>query len=95
MLATPARPFDSPAYSFEVKWDGVRALAAVEAHRQVDLEAEDSAPQEVSEAGRVVTSRTSTRTHTRNRIREFQKKKKRRLQPAATVITMPTSTIRD
>ena len=31
MLATPARPFDSPEYSFEVKWDGVRALAAVEA----------------------------------------------------------------
>jgi ATP-dependent DNA ligase len=31
MLATPARSFDSPDYSFEVKWDGVRALAAVEA----------------------------------------------------------------
>jgi bifunctional non-homologous end joining protein LigD len=30
MLATPARPFDAPEYSFEVKWDGVRALAAVE-----------------------------------------------------------------
>ena len=30
MLAVPAAPFDSPEYSFEVKWDGVRALAAVE-----------------------------------------------------------------
>ena len=30
MLAVPAEPFDSPAYSFEVKWNGVRALAAVE-----------------------------------------------------------------
>jgi ATP-dependent DNA ligase len=31
MLAVPARPFDAPEYSFEVKWDGIRALAAVEA----------------------------------------------------------------
>ena len=31
MLATPAAPFDAPEYLFEVKWDGVRALAAVEA----------------------------------------------------------------
>jgi ATP-dependent DNA ligase len=30
MLAVPAAPFDSPEYSFEVKWNGVRALAAVE-----------------------------------------------------------------
>jgi bifunctional non-homologous end joining protein LigD len=30
MLATSALPFDSFDYSFEVKWDGVRALAAVE-----------------------------------------------------------------
>jgi ATP-dependent DNA ligase len=30
MLAMPAAPFDSPEYSFEVKWDGVRALAAVD-----------------------------------------------------------------
>jgi bifunctional non-homologous end joining protein LigD/DNA ligase-1 len=30
MLATPAAPFDSPDYVFEIKWDGVRALAAVE-----------------------------------------------------------------
>jgi bifunctional non-homologous end joining protein LigD len=33
MLATPAAPFDSEAYLFEVKWDGVRALAAMEAGR--------------------------------------------------------------
>ena len=33
MLATPAAPFDSEAYVFEVKWDGVRALAAIEAGR--------------------------------------------------------------
>jgi bifunctional non-homologous end joining protein LigD len=33
MLATPAVPFDSEAYLFEVKWDGVRALAATEAGR--------------------------------------------------------------
>jgi ATP-dependent DNA ligase len=32
MLAVPAAPFDSAAYVFEVKWDGVRALAAVERH---------------------------------------------------------------
>jgi ATP-dependent DNA ligase len=32
MLAVPARPFDSPAHVFELKWDGVRALAAVETH---------------------------------------------------------------
>jgi ATP-dependent DNA ligase len=31
MLAVPAAPFDSPDHIFEVKWDGVRALAAVEA----------------------------------------------------------------
>src|SRR5262249_51996477 len=30
MLAVPAAPFDSPEYSFEVKWDGIRALVAVE-----------------------------------------------------------------
>ena len=31
MLAVPASPFDSTEYSFEIKWDGIRALAAVEA----------------------------------------------------------------
>jgi len=30
MLAVPAEPFDSAEYSFEVKWNGIRALAAVE-----------------------------------------------------------------
>src|SRR5471030_2283240 len=30
MLAASAQPFDSSDYFFEVKWDGVRALAAVE-----------------------------------------------------------------
>ena len=30
MLAVSSAPFDSSAYSFEVKWNGVRALAAVE-----------------------------------------------------------------
>jgi ATP-dependent DNA ligase len=30
MLAIPATPFDSEEYLFEVKWDGVRALAAIE-----------------------------------------------------------------
>jgi bifunctional non-homologous end joining protein LigD len=30
MLAVPAAPFDAPEYSFEIKWDGIRALAAVE-----------------------------------------------------------------
>lgn len=29
MLAVASEPFDSPLYSFEIKWDGVRALAAV------------------------------------------------------------------
>jgi bifunctional non-homologous end joining protein LigD len=33
MLATAAAPFDAPEYSFEIKWDGVRALAAVEQGR--------------------------------------------------------------
>ena len=32
MLATKAAPFDAEDYFFEVKWDGVRALAAVEHH---------------------------------------------------------------
>jgi hypothetical protein len=32
MLATKAAPFDADDYLFEVKWDGVRALAAVEHH---------------------------------------------------------------
>jgi ATP-dependent DNA ligase len=32
MLATPSVPFDSEAYSFEIKWNGIRALAAVEDH---------------------------------------------------------------
>jgi ATP-dependent DNA ligase len=30
MLAQPAQPFDSDQYLFEVKWDGIRGLAAVE-----------------------------------------------------------------
>ena len=30
MLAVPAAPFDAREYSFELKWDGIRALAAVE-----------------------------------------------------------------
>jgi bifunctional non-homologous end joining protein LigD len=30
MLAVPAEPFDSSEYGFELKWDGIRALAAVE-----------------------------------------------------------------
>ena len=30
MLAVPAEPFDSAEYSFELKWDGIRALAAVD-----------------------------------------------------------------
>jgi ATP dependent DNA ligase domain len=30
MLAVRAEPFDSPEYLFEVKWNGVRALAARE-----------------------------------------------------------------
>ena len=33
MLATSSRPFDSDDYIFEVKWDGVRALAATEEGR--------------------------------------------------------------
>jgi len=32
MLATVATPFDDADYAFEVKWDGIRALAAVEDH---------------------------------------------------------------
>ncbi len=31
MLATASTPFDASDYSFEVKWDGVRVLAAIEA----------------------------------------------------------------
>ena len=30
ILAVPATPFDSAEFSSEVKWDGIRALAAVE-----------------------------------------------------------------
>ena len=30
MLARPSRPFDSNQYLFEVKWDGIRALAFVD-----------------------------------------------------------------
>jgi ATP-dependent DNA ligase len=30
MLAVPSEPFDAPEYSFEFKWDGIRALATVE-----------------------------------------------------------------
>ena len=33
MLATSAAPFDDPAYLFETKWDGVRALASVDMGR--------------------------------------------------------------
>jgi bifunctional non-homologous end joining protein LigD len=33
MLATAASPFDSGDYLFEVKWDGVRALAGIEKKR--------------------------------------------------------------
>jgi hypothetical protein len=28
MLAAPGEPFDSAEYLFEVKWNGIRALAA-------------------------------------------------------------------
>jgi ATP-dependent DNA ligase len=31
MLAVPATPFDSAEYSFEIKWDGIRALVVVDA----------------------------------------------------------------
>lgn len=31
MLAQPGEPFDDPTYHFEVKWDGTRALAFIEA----------------------------------------------------------------
>jgi DNA ligase D-like protein (predicted ligase) len=31
MLAVPSEPFDSPEYLFEVKWNGIRSLAAREA----------------------------------------------------------------
>jgi ATP-dependent DNA ligase len=30
MLAVPGEPFDSPEHLFEIKWDGVRAVACVE-----------------------------------------------------------------
>jgi ATP-dependent DNA ligase len=30
MLARSSQPFDDSAYIFETKWDGVRAIAAVE-----------------------------------------------------------------
>ncbi len=30
MLARPGRPFDSDQHLFEIKWDGIRALASVE-----------------------------------------------------------------
>jgi bifunctional non-homologous end joining protein LigD len=33
MLATPAAPFDAEDYLYEIKWDGVRALAAVDVGR--------------------------------------------------------------
>ena len=33
MLAVAGEPFDSTEYSFEIKWDGVRSLAAVESPR--------------------------------------------------------------
>ena len=33
MLAVPAIPFDSLEYGFEIKWDGIRVLAAVETVR--------------------------------------------------------------
>ncbi len=33
MLAVAAKPFDSDDHLYEVKWDGVRCLAAVEAGR--------------------------------------------------------------
>jgi ATP-dependent DNA ligase len=34
MLSTSAKPFDDPGCVFDVKWDGVRALASVEGKRQ-------------------------------------------------------------
>jgi ATP-dependent DNA ligase len=33
MLSTSAKPFDDPGCVFDVKWDGVRALASVEGKR--------------------------------------------------------------
>jgi bifunctional non-homologous end joining protein LigD len=33
MVATSSEPFDDPAYLFEIKWDGVRALASIASGR--------------------------------------------------------------
>jgi len=35
MLAMPSAPFDSPDYLYEVKWDGIRALACVDSEGTV------------------------------------------------------------
>jgi bifunctional non-homologous end joining protein LigD len=44
MLATPGMPFDSQEHFFEIKWDGVRAMAYIESdgyrimnRRRVDI----------------------------------------------------------
>ena len=37
MLAKPGRPFDDPAFLFEVKWDGTRALAFIDGSGPVRL----------------------------------------------------------
>src|SRR6516165_12524646 len=42
MLAVPAAPFDSPGYSFEVKWNGIRALAAY--RQRIDSSGAESGP---------------------------------------------------
>jgi bifunctional non-homologous end joining protein LigD len=34
MLSTSAKPFDDPGCLFDVKWDGIRALASVERKHQ-------------------------------------------------------------
>jgi bifunctional non-homologous end joining protein LigD len=33
MLATSSKPVDDPAYLFEIKWDGVRAMVSVESKK--------------------------------------------------------------
>ncbi|HEY7819085.1 MAG TPA: DNA ligase, partial [Vicinamibacteria bacterium] len=38
MLASPSPPFDSSDYLFEVKWDGIRALAFFDHARRARLQ---------------------------------------------------------
>ena len=65
MLAVAGQPFDSPEYFYEVKWNGIRALAAKEAdHWQLWGRDPGGLPRPLSRAGRTWAACRTARSST-------------------------------